>query len=379
MKVTIKLVLIIVTSQFVFGCEKKETADNPSPEPAVTTAKMEETPAPPTATPMAETPVTETPAVEPQQPTPEPEELVETAPKAAELPTAAPLKGLDWVKGDSVKIEKEKVYLIEFWATWCPPCKVSIPHLTEIQKKYKDKGLTVIGVSTPGGYPEETIEKVKSFVGEMGEKMDYTVAFDTQGFVRQNYMTAFGAQGIPHAFIIDRNGKIAWQGHPAEDMDTVLELVVQDIFDPVMYAKGKADAEALLRQCMAWYTDYFQKIHADGGLNDETKKIAGNFIENAPVEGLNAMAWNILTQVKEPNRDLEAALKAAEKANQLTAGKDPSVLDTYAMALFENGKIDEAIQAQLKLIDLAKDYPQALEQLRQTLEKYKAAANQKNL
>jgi thiol-disulfide isomerase/thioredoxin len=48
---------------------------------------------------------------------------------------AARLKGLQWVKGGPVKLQKGNIYVVEFWATWCPPCRVSIPHLTKLQKK----------------------------------------------------------------------------------------------------------------------------------------------------------------------------------------------------------------------------------------------------
>ena len=60
---------------------------------------------------------------------------------------AAPLEGLTYIKGDPIVFEAGKVYVVEFWATWCPPCRTSIPHLTEVQKQFKDKGVTVIGIS----------------------------------------------------------------------------------------------------------------------------------------------------------------------------------------------------------------------------------------
>src|SRR5579859_1941734 len=78
-----------------------------------------------------------------------------------------------FVKGAPVtKFEKGKLYVVEFWATWCPPCRESIPHLTELQKKFKD--VTFIGVSAF----ENDQKKVKPFVEEMGKKMDYRVALD---------------------------------------------------------------------------------------------------------------------------------------------------------------------------------------------------------
>src|SRR5262249_53250212 len=79
----------------------------------------------------------------------------------------------EFVKGDPVeKFDKGKLYVVEFWATWCGPCRTSIPHLTELQKKHKD--VTFIGVSVY----ENNQDAVKPFVKEMGDKMVYRVAMD---------------------------------------------------------------------------------------------------------------------------------------------------------------------------------------------------------
>jgi len=74
------------------------------------------------------------------------------APAFADGPTLKPgdaapaLQVKQWVKGDAVKgFAKDKIYVVEFWATWCGPCKASIPHLTELAKSHKD--VTFVGVS----------------------------------------------------------------------------------------------------------------------------------------------------------------------------------------------------------------------------------------
>jgi thiol-disulfide isomerase/thioredoxin len=88
---------------------------------------------------------------------------------------ASPLDIKDWVKGSPVDLAAGKgktIYVVEFWATWCPPCRTSIPHLTEMQKKFKDQGVVFVGVSS------EKTDVVKKFVDKMGDKMDYTVAVD---------------------------------------------------------------------------------------------------------------------------------------------------------------------------------------------------------
>lgn len=150
---------------------------------------------------------------------------------------AKPLNVSEWVKGATAEApvnvtDGKNFYVVEFWATWCGPCKTSIPHLTELQKKYKDKGVVFVGVSN------ETIEKVKPFVEEQGEKMDYVVALDKENLTNKDYMRAYGQNGIPTAFVINKKGQIAWVGHPMS-MDKPLEQIVADTYD--LKAAIKAD------------------------------------------------------------------------------------------------------------------------------------------
>ncbi len=130
------------------------------------------------------------------------------------------LNGLEFIKGKAVKIEPGKVYIVEFWATWCRPCLTSILHLTEVAHKYKDKNVVVVGISI------EEAGVAKPFVEKQGAKMDYNVAVDPTRNVSDGYMRAFGCNGIPHAFIVDGEGKIAWQGHPMANMEQVLDGVL---------------------------------------------------------------------------------------------------------------------------------------------------------
>jgi thiol-disulfide isomerase/thioredoxin len=136
---------------------------------------------------------------------------------------APPLKIDHWVKGSPVDLAAGKgknIYVVEFWATWCPPCRTSIPHLTKMQKQFKDKGVVFIGVT------DEQLGTVKPFVQNLGAQMDYTVAIDNKQAAHAAYLGAFGVRSIPHAFIVDKAGNIAWQGHPMENLDTALTRVI---------------------------------------------------------------------------------------------------------------------------------------------------------
>ncbi|HEV3257148.1 MAG TPA: sigma-70 family RNA polymerase sigma factor [Gemmataceae bacterium] len=159
---------------------------------------------------------------------------------AAEGPTlkigdAAPALTVGaWVKGDPVKkFEKGKVYVVEFWATWCGPCKAAIPHLTELAQKYK-KDVTVIGVDVwEVEKPKDTsyFKKVEKFVKDMGPKMDYNVAIDgPEGSMARAWMDAAQRAGIPTTFVVNREGKVAWVGDVGE-LDDILPKVISNEYD----------------------------------------------------------------------------------------------------------------------------------------------------
>src|SRR5579872_1075039 len=158
--------------------------------------------------------------------------------KAGELKlgdSAPTLKVSKFVKGDPVtKFQHGKIYVVEFWATWCGPCRTSIPHLTEMAKKYKS--VQFVGVSVW----ENKQADVAPFVKEMGDKMGYTVAMDdvpagktgNEGYMAENWMSAAHQDGIPTAFVIDKDTKVAWIGHPM-GIDEPLGKIVAGSWDKI--------------------------------------------------------------------------------------------------------------------------------------------------
>lgn len=108
-----------------------------------------------------------------------------------------------------------KPLLLEFWATWCPPCRKSIPHLNEIHAKYKDRSLMVVGVTDE---PNAVIKKFQKDV-----PMDYAVATDTGGRLNEK----MGVSSIPTAFLINKSGEIVWEGHPGKLTDADIEKILE--------------------------------------------------------------------------------------------------------------------------------------------------------
>ncbi len=135
-----------------------------------------------------------------------------------------------WVKGEAVSgFDSGKVYVVEFWATWCPPCIEAIPHMTELQKKHK--AVTFIGVAGSERQKgdkdakDERLEKVEAFVKKQGDKMDYRVAFDGTRAMPEAWLRPAGKNGIPCAFVVDHEGKVAWIGNPLSEADKMEETI----------------------------------------------------------------------------------------------------------------------------------------------------------
>lgn len=126
--------------------------------------------------------------------------------------TKAPDFALKDLDGKQVKLSdfKDKVVILDFWATWCPPCRNEIPHFIELQQKYGSKGLTVVGVSVDQG----GAKVVKPFAAAWKINYPMLLADDRVG-------EAYGGiRYLPTTFIIDRGGQIVKRlvGYQSKDV-----------------------------------------------------------------------------------------------------------------------------------------------------------------
>ena len=119
---------------------------------------------------------------------------------------AAPLFSLNTLSGEKIHLAdlKGKVVILDFWATWCPPCKEGIPHLNQIYREYRKDGLVVIGISLDRNGPEE----VRRFLDQKG--VEYlNVMGSEEVFQAYSGLPGLGKiKGIPTAFILDREGRV---------------------------------------------------------------------------------------------------------------------------------------------------------------------------
>jgi thiol-disulfide isomerase/thioredoxin len=321
-----------------------------------------------------------------------------------------------FVKGEPVKsFEPGKNYVVEFWATWCGPCKTSIPHLTKLQKKHAD--VSFIGVSVF----EQDQSGVEPFVKEMGDKMDYRVAVDAvpagkdpgQGAMAKAWMEASGSKGIPTAFIVNKEGKIAWVGHPME-MEKPLEKVIAGTWDLKTAAEeirkekeGQDQLQKLAQKLQSAQQSNQPKkiieaideiVAAKPDLElrlgvmklqplmklDQQDKVLelAQKLEKSEIgesaEGLNAIAWSILDPdlgVKARPELVKVALRTSKKADEESKGKNGAIADTLGKAYFDSGDIAKAIETQERAIRLVKESGEPADPgMKVRLEQYKKAA-----
>ena len=127
-----------------------------------------------------------------------------------------------------------KIIVLDFWATWCGPCKAAMPHLDDLYKKY-GKNVVVIGIS------DEDDAVVKKFI--KSAKHSYPQAVDQAATVK----SALGIQGIPHVVVLSTDGVIRWQGnpHPSADLKSLQDTVAKLIdLDPGIKARQDREKKA---------------------------------------------------------------------------------------------------------------------------------------
>ena len=113
---------------------------------------------------------------------------------------------------------KGKYVLVDFWASWCGPCRAENPAVVKAYQKFKDKGFTILGVSLDDK-KDKWLEAIKK------DKLDWTQISDLKGW-KSSAASLYGIKGIPMNFLIDKDGKIIAKGLRGEDLEKKLGEVM---------------------------------------------------------------------------------------------------------------------------------------------------------
>ena len=312
-----------------------------------------------------------------------------TGPKLQIGDAAPALQVGKWLQGEPVKaFQKDSVYVVEFWATWCGPCIASMPHLDELAQKFQKQGLVVVALTTED--EANSSEAVTEFVQGDGAKYHFRYAFCDDNKMMTQYMEAAEQQGIPCSFVVGKDGKVAFIGHPSE-LDQVLPQVLDGTWsvekaqqmaaaqqkfnsvittmetDPVAAlatleeiaqanpAKAQADDFQSVRMiCLALAKKYDELIPvAEAQLAKMNKAEDGM--------GLISLAGILMSvNAEAPHPKLaEMGKKALDKALALES-KSPEVLMMAAQFYALSGNREKALEYGKKAVELAPDDLQEL-------------------
>jgi thiol-disulfide isomerase/thioredoxin len=117
-------------------------------------------------------------------------------------------------KPQSVASHKGRVLLVDFWATWCPPCRAELPNVLKTYQQYHDKGFDIIGVSL-----DSDKEKLSDFIEQ--QKMTWPQFFDGKGWSNE-LAVKYGIQSIPSTFLLDGDGKIIGKSLRGEALEAAV-------------------------------------------------------------------------------------------------------------------------------------------------------------
>jgi len=283
---------------------------------------------------------------------------------------------VSWVlspQGTDVDMSDGKVHVVEFWATWCRPCKFSIPHLTRLQEEWGEERLQIIGVT------DEEEDVVKPWVDRNIAQLGYSIVISQNRGPHKTWFKEAKLEGIPAAFIVGPRGRIQFIGNPNDErFTTTLTKVIKGRFDAAKSRKAQPLLENLRRhrerknwrqyeltahEVIAIAPKVFVNTHVDlietqlVLMKDPTAAYATakSFVDaklDTDPEGVLILVDRITTDPDIPDADrrLDFALDAANKALERfeKPGEQARALKTIASVHFKSGDMDKAVKTARK-------------------------------
>jgi hypothetical protein len=240
---------------------------------------------------------------------------------------AAPLVVKEWIKGKPVEVKAgTNIFVVEIFTTGSVASRASITNLNALQRRFKDQGVVVVGIS------DDPADRLKGFLAEAGAAIEYAIAADNGRKTTMNYMMPVGRRGVPYAFVVGKDAKLLWHGHPREGLAEALEQITAGRYNVELAAKIE-----LARTQLGQYVSAARR-------GDPRAEAAGQaFLARwtNDVARLCDLAHEIATEPKIAKRDFALASHALDRAAQVASTNSTRVAVTRAIVLFESGKKEE--------------------------------------
>jgi thiol-disulfide isomerase/thioredoxin len=291
---------------------------------------------------------------------------------------APPMRVGQWITGPpEAKLKPGRVYVLEFWATWCAPCIAAMPHLAQLQAKHEKEGFTVIAVAV-----RDDAKAVNEFVAKRKAAWNHPVAMDVtegdaSGFMAKNWLERAGREGIPWTFLVDREGRIAWIGHPMR-VDGPLAALLAGTFNPSKQQQVDASfAELDVKLGEALRSGHWQDvlsvldemIRADPasaplnyhtkvkallrlGQNEAAVQFARDAAQDAPASVLAGIASELLNAPHGQDIAYDLAIRLCEQALASGESQNPVALSALARCYEGMAKPEDAARIWQQMLAL---------------------------
>jgi len=263
--------------------------------------------------------------------------------------SAPEIRYAKWIKGTPVEAgNDDKVYVLEFWATWCVPCRQAMPHLSELAHQYSGKAIFIgcdVLEQTHGAtksLPYDSIlVKVERFAANDAYHMSYNVIADTQDqYLAKNWLSAAGENGIPTTFIV-KNKRIMWIGHPL-DLDKVIEKIISNTYDVDAARRFSDHKKAIMKQRAALMNGPVRTIDSAVAAHSYNKAIAliDQYNVNLVMTSLTVTKFEVLLDHFSEERAISYAMSLEKDSNAT-----PGLLKAIADKILERNNLSKPAYA----------------------------------